>query len=170
CPYLYRFQHLTFTLNSVTLRETSLKCFLPRFRIYLQYYFNIVFRCVVRLCAALLSQFANSLAPSLSIILVCGKQVTVGVAQGSEVVVNKPLNPDELCSLLREEVYSHDPVQFSLQQEIILWVSSLLTSNKELFDGIKFIRLGITSSSISSSISYVRQNVTSQKYAYTYTE
>nr|CAH8827810.1 unnamed protein product [Trichobilharzia regenti] len=98
--------------------------------------------CVVRLCAALLSQFANSLAPSLSIILVCGKQVTVGVAQGSEVVVNKPLNPDELCSLLREEVYSHDPVQFSLQQEIILWVSSLLTSNKELFDGIKFIRLG----------------------------
>ncbi|KAH8852791.1 putative phosphorylase b kinase regulatory subunit beta [Schistosoma japonicum] len=98
--------------------------------------------CVVRLSAALLSQFASSLAPSLSIILVCGKQLTVGIAQGPEVVVNKPLNPDELYALLREEVYSHDPVQFSLQQELILSVSSLLTSNKELFDGIKFIRLG----------------------------
>ncbi|CAH8476949.1 unnamed protein product [Heterobilharzia americana] len=101
---------------------------------------------IVRDCLTELSRKAGiqqtCLAPSLSIILVCGKQITIGVAQGSEVVVNKPLNPDELCSLLREEVYSHDPVQFSLQQEIILWVSSLLTSNKDLFDGIKFIRLG----------------------------
>ncbi|VDO52713.1 unnamed protein product [Schistosoma margrebowiei] len=98
--------------------------------------------CVVRLSAALLSQFASSLAPSLSTILVCGKQLTVGIPQSSEVVVNKPLNPDELHALLREEVYSYDPVQFSLQQELILSVSSLLTTNKELFDGIKFIRFG----------------------------
>ncbi|CAH8460711.1 unnamed protein product [Schistosoma rodhaini] len=98
--------------------------------------------CVVRLSAALLSQFASSLAPSLSTILVCGKQLTVGISQSSEVVVNKPLNPDELHALLREEVYSYDPVQFSLQQELILSVSSLLTTNKELFDGIKFIRFG----------------------------
>ncbi|CAH8450235.1 unnamed protein product [Schistosoma mattheei] len=75
--------------------------------------------CVVRLSAALLSQFASSLAPSLSTILVY-----------------------ELHALLREEVYSYDPVQFSLQQELILSVSSLLTTNKELFDGIKFIRFG----------------------------
>ncbi|KAF6776859.1 hypothetical protein AHF37_03649 [Paragonimus kellicotti] len=98
--------------------------------------------CVVRLCAALLAQFVNSLAPSLSIILVCGKQVTVGVAQGPEVLVNKPLNPDELYKVLRETVYPHDQVQFSLQQELILWVSSLLTSDQNLFNGIKFIRLG----------------------------
>ncbi|CAH8471346.1 unnamed protein product [Schistosoma bovis] len=98
--------------------------------------------CVVRLSAALLSQFASSLAPSLSTILVCGKQPTVGIPQSSEVVINKPLNPDELHALLREEVYSYDPVQFSLQQELILSVSSLLTTNKELFDGIKFIRFG----------------------------
>ncbi|GAA56348.1 phosphorylase kinase alpha/beta subunit [Clonorchis sinensis] len=98
--------------------------------------------CVVRLCASLLAQFVNSLAPSLSIILVCGKQITVGVAQGPEVVVNKPLNPNELYKLLRETVYPVDPVQFSLQQELILWVSSLLTSDMDLFNGIKFIRLG----------------------------
>ncbi|CAI2725090.1 unnamed protein product [Schistosoma spindalis] len=98
--------------------------------------------CVVRLSAALLSQFASSLAPSLSTILVCGKQLTVGISQSSEVIINKPLNPDELHALLREEVYSYDPVQFSLQQELILSVSSLLTTNKELFDGIKFIRFG----------------------------
>ncbi|KAF7232435.1 hypothetical protein EG68_07753 [Paragonimus skrjabini miyazakii] len=98
--------------------------------------------CVVRLCAALLAQFVNSLAPSLSIILVCGKQVTVGVAQGPEMLVNKPLNPDELYKVLRETVYPHDQVQFSLQQELILWVSSLLTSDQNLFNGIKFIRLG----------------------------
>ncbi|CAL8071194.1 unnamed protein product [Calicophoron daubneyi] len=98
--------------------------------------------CVVRLCAALLTQFVNSLAPSLSVILVRGKQITLGVAQGSEVVVNKPLNPDELYKLLREVVYPVDPVQFSLQQELILWVGSLLTSDSSLFNGINFIRLG----------------------------
>lgn len=137
-------QILTLFDSSFSLSFLSIPCFILT-----------EIRCVVRLCAALLSQFVNSLAPSLSIILVCGKQVTIGVALGTETVVNKPLSPNELYTIMRDTVYSKDPVQFSLQQELILWVSSLLTSDKELFNGIKFIRLGWASGPCTSDGLYL---------------
>uniref|UniRef100_A0A0X3PN91 Phosphorylase b kinase regulatory subunit n=1 Tax=Schistocephalus solidus TaxID=70667 RepID=A0A0X3PN91_SCHSO len=97
---------------------------------------------VVRLCAALLGRYVNSLAPSTSSILVCGKQLTMGAVQGPEVGVNKPMNPNQLYALLREAVFSVDPIQISLQQELILVISALLNKDTSLFKGIAVIRLG----------------------------
>nr|VZI30350.1 unnamed protein product [Spirometra erinaceieuropaei] len=97
---------------------------------------------VVRLCAALLGRYVNSLAPSTSSILVCGKQLTLGTVQGPEVGVNKPMNPNQLYALLREAVFSVDPIQISLQQELILVISALLNKDTSLFKGIAVIRLG----------------------------
>ncbi|BHF72293.1 hypothetical protein SprV_0401535700 [Sparganum proliferum] len=97
---------------------------------------------VVRLCAALLGRYVNSLAPCTSSILVCGKQLTLGTVQGPEVGVNKPMNPNQLYALLREAVFSVDPIQISLQQELILVISALLNKDTSLFKGIAVIRLG----------------------------
>ena len=97
---------------------------------------------MVRLSSALLGNYVHSLAPSTSSILVCGKQLTVGTVQGPEVAVNKPMNPRELCDLLRSTVYPVDPLQVSLQQELILYVAALLIKDKSLFKNIAIIRLG----------------------------
>ena len=97
---------------------------------------------MVRFCSALLGNFVHSLAPSTSSILVYGKQLTIGTVQGSEVVVNKPMNPRELCDLLQKTVYPVDPLQVSLQQELILYVAALLIKDKSLFNNIAIIRLG----------------------------
>ncbi|VDL11713.1 unnamed protein product [Hymenolepis diminuta] len=97
---------------------------------------------VVRLTSALLSNYVHSLAPSTSAILVCGKQLTIGTIQGPEIAVNKPTNPRELCDLLRDTVYHVDPLQMSLQQELILYVAALLNKDKSLFENIAIIRLG----------------------------
>lgn len=109
-------------------------CLYPSFLVYS--------RMVVRLTSALLGHYVHSLAPSTSSILVCGKQLTVGTVQGPEVVVNKPLNPSVLCDLLRDTVFHVDPLQMSLQQELILYVASLLNKDKSLFKNIAVIRLG----------------------------
>ncbi|KAM3176771.1 hypothetical protein ACTXT7_005839 [Hymenolepis weldensis] len=107
--------------------------------------YNVLTRCiatVVRLTSALLSNYVHSLAPSTSAILVCGKQLTIGTIQGPEIAVNKPTNPRELCDLLRDTVYHVDPLQMSLQQELILYVAALLNRDKSLFENIAIIRLG----------------------------
>lgn len=96
----------------------------------------------MRLTSSLLGSYVHSLAPSTSAILVCGKQLTIGTVQGPEVAVNKPMNPRELCDLLRDTVYHVDPLQMSLQQELILYVAALLNKDKSLFKNIAIIRLG----------------------------
>ncbi len=84
----------------------------------------------------------HSLAPSTSSILVCGKQLSIGTIQGPEVSLNKPMNPRELCDLLQDTVFHVDPIQVSLQQELILNVAALLNKDKSLFKNIAVIRLG----------------------------
>lgn len=95
----------------------------------------------MRLCAALLGNYVHSLAPAMSSILVCGKQLTVGTISDPEVGINKPMNPNELVALLQETVFDVDPILMSLQQELILIISALLNKDKELFKGIAVIRL-----------------------------
>ncbi|VDM17108.1 unnamed protein product, partial [Hydatigera taeniaeformis] len=97
---------------------------------------------VVRLTSALLGNYVHSLAPSTSSILVFGKQLTIGTVQGPEVNLNKPMNPRQLCDLLQDTVFPVNPLQVSLQQELILYVSALLIKDKSLFKDIAIIRLG----------------------------
>ncbi|KAL3310293.1 hypothetical protein Ciccas_011144, partial [Cichlidogyrus casuarinus] len=97
---------------------------------------------VIRFCSSMLEQLVTSLAPSLSAILVLGKQITLGLARGNETAVYKPLNPSELQAVLFSTIFPSDPIQLSLQQELILWTSNILSADKKLFDGISVIRMG----------------------------
>lgn len=108
---------------------------------------------MVRLTSALLGNYIHSLAPSTSSILVFGKQLTIGTVQGPEVNLNKPMNPRQLCDLLQDTVFPVNPLQVSLQQELILYVSALLIKDKSLFKDIAIIRLGWVKFSLSLPLS-----------------
>ena len=76
------------------------------------------------------------------LVLVNGKQLTVGVIGGVEVILDKPMTPSEI----QEAIYSHcpvdDPVQAVLQQEVLLYCGRLIATHPALFAGILKIRVG----------------------------
>uniref|UniRef100_A0A0P5Q2D6 Phosphorylase b kinase regulatory subunit n=1 Tax=Daphnia magna TaxID=35525 RepID=A0A0P5Q2D6_9CRUS len=96
----------------------------------------------VRLCSALLYQLVDSISPLITTVLVNGKQLTVGVVGGVEVVLDKPMTPSEI----HEAIYRHcpvdDPVQSVLQQEVLLYCGRLIATHPNLFSGILKIRVG----------------------------
>ncbi|XP_074644676.1 phosphorylase b kinase regulatory subunit beta-like isoform X2 [Tubulanus polymorphus] len=97
---------------------------------------------VVRFCSSLLNKIVDSLAPSLSAILVRGRQVTLGVFGQEEEVVDKPLSPSDVKSILYSKVFPHDIYQAVMQQEMILYIGRLFAVCPELFEGILKVRVG----------------------------
>ncbi|GFR83463.1 phosphorylase b kinase regulatory subunit beta [Elysia marginata] len=96
----------------------------------------------VRMCSALLGKLVDSLAPSITTMLVRGKQMTVGVFGHEESVLDKPISPNELKNILYSKCLPFDVCQAVLQQEIILSIGKLIATSPELFDGILKIRIG----------------------------
>ncbi|GFN77190.1 phosphorylase b kinase regulatory subunit beta, partial [Plakobranchus ocellatus] len=96
----------------------------------------------VRMCSALLGKLVDSLAPSITTMLVRGKQMTVGVFGHEETVLDKPISPNELKNILYSKCLPFDVCQAVLQQEIILSIGKLISTSPELFDGILKIRIG----------------------------
>ncbi|KAL1227892.1 putative phosphorylase b kinase regulatory subunit beta [Trichinella spiralis] len=76
---------------------------------------------VVRYCAALLRKVVDSLAPSITSILVRGKRLTVGVFGGEEVIIDSPVTPN---------------------QELIIVLGHFISVEPELFIGILKVRIG----------------------------
>ncbi|XP_064610521.1 phosphorylase b kinase regulatory subunit beta-like [Liolophura sinensis] len=97
---------------------------------------------VVRFCSALLGKLVDSLAPSITSILVRGKQVTLGVFGHEEEVVDKPVSPNEIKNILYGKCLPYDICQAVLQQELIIYIGKLIGTAPELFDGILKIRIG----------------------------
>ncbi|VDI71727.1 phosphorylase kinase alpha/beta subunit [Mytilus galloprovincialis] len=96
----------------------------------------------VRLLSSLLGKLVDSLAPSITTILVRGKQVTVGVFGHEEEVIDKPISPGEVKNILYSRCAQYDLLQAVLQQELILGIGKLIAASPELFDGILKIRIG----------------------------
>lgn len=96
----------------------------------------------VRMCSALLGKLVDSLAPSITSMLVRGKQMTVGVFGHEEEVLDKPISPNELKNILYSKCLPYDVCQAVLQQELILAIGKLIATSPELFDGILKIRIG----------------------------
>ncbi|XP_062405738.1 phosphorylase b kinase regulatory subunit beta isoform X2 [Sardina pilchardus] len=95
---------------------------------------------VVRLAASLLTKLVDSLAPSITSILVHSKQVTLGLFGQEEEVISNPLSPGVIkgiiyskCSKEREAV---------LQQELVIHIGWIISNNPELFHGMLKIRIG----------------------------
>lgn len=98
---------------------------------------------IVRYCSSILGKLVDSLAPSITAILVRGKQLTISVFTFPEHVIDKPMTPDEIKEILYKNLYPHDPFQAVLQQELIINIGTFITSMPELFNGILKIRIGL---------------------------
>ncbi|CAL8404505.1 unnamed protein product, partial [Boreogadus saida] len=98
---------------------------------------------VVRLAASLLTKLVDSLAPSITSVLVHGKQVTLGVFGQEEEVVSKPLSPGEIKALLYLRCAPEGgESQAVLQQELLIHIGWIISNSPQLFSGMLNIRIG----------------------------
>lgn len=97
---------------------------------------------VVRCCSALLGKLVDSLAPSITSILVRGKHLTVGVFGHEEEVLDKPVSPNEIKNILYSKCMPYDVCQAVLQQELILAIGKHIATTPDAYDGILKIRIG----------------------------
>jgi phosphorylase kinase alpha/beta subunit len=89
-----------------------------------------------------LHKTVDSLAPSITNILVRGEILTVGVFGHEEVEISKPLSPDHIKEILYDNDFKSDVFQAVLIQELIINISKYIRTTPEIFDGIMKLRLG----------------------------
>ncbi|XP_071814246.1 phosphorylase b kinase regulatory subunit beta-like isoform X2 [Apostichopus japonicus] len=95
-----------------------------------------------RYVASILRKAVDSLAPSITTMLVRGKFVSVGVFGHEEKVFMKPVSPGELLDTIFNLCQPHDIYEPVIHQEVIIALSKLISSKPKLFDGILKIRVG----------------------------
>jgi phosphorylase kinase alpha/beta subunit len=96
---------------------------------------------VVRYCSTLLRKMVHSVSPSITSILVNGKQLTIGETN-DEIVLDSPLTPGELHQVLYKHIAPYDIFLPPLQQEVLLYAGKLISTNPEFFAGILKFRVG----------------------------
>ncbi|XP_053722032.1 phosphorylase b kinase regulatory subunit beta isoform X1 [Synchiropus splendidus] len=98
---------------------------------------------VVRLAASLLTKLVDSLAPSITSVLVHGKQVTLGVFGQEEEVISNPLSPGVIQGIIYSKCCPHGGEREAvLQQELVIHIGWIISNNPELFSGMLKIRVG----------------------------
>lgn len=99
-------------------------------------------RSVVRHAASLLSKLVDSLAPSITNVLVQGKQVTLGAFGHEEEVISNPLSPRVIKNIIYYKCNTHDEREAVIQQELVIHIGWIISNNPELFSGMLKIRIG----------------------------
>ncbi|XP_075884532.1 phosphorylase b kinase regulatory subunit beta isoform X1 [Nelusetta ayraudi] len=98
---------------------------------------------VVRLAASLLTKLVDSLAPSITSVLVHGKQVTLGLFGQEEEVISNPLSPGVIQGIIFSKCSAHGGEREAvLQQELVIHIGWIISNNPELFSGMLKIRVG----------------------------
>ncbi|XP_058237528.1 phosphorylase b kinase regulatory subunit beta isoform X3 [Hemibagrus wyckioides] len=97
---------------------------------------------VVRLAASLLTKLVDSLAPSITSILVHGKQVTLGLFGHEEEVISNPLSPAVIKDIIYRKCSPHGEREAVLQQELVIHIGWIISNSPELFSGMLKIRIG----------------------------
>ncbi|XP_039260321.2 phosphorylase b kinase regulatory subunit beta-like [Styela clava] len=97
---------------------------------------------IVRYSACLCKKIVDSLAPSITAILVRGREVTLGVFNHEEVVINNPIPPSEIQKILYTKCPQHNDYEACLQQELVLHVAAAMTDHPDLFEGMLQVRIG----------------------------
>ncbi|XP_047675252.1 phosphorylase b kinase regulatory subunit beta [Tachysurus fulvidraco] len=97
---------------------------------------------VVRLAASLLTKLVDSLAPSITSVLVHGKQVTLGLFGHEEEVISNPLSPAVIKDIIYRKCSPHGEREAVLQQELVIHIGWIISNNPELFSGMLKIRIG----------------------------
>ncbi|XP_067854028.1 phosphorylase b kinase regulatory subunit beta isoform X2 [Heptranchias perlo] len=97
---------------------------------------------IVRFTASILGKQVDSLAPSITRVLVQGKQVTIGVFGHEEEVIANPLSPGEIKNIIYTKCARHDEREAVLQQELVIHIGWLISNSSELFHGMLKFRIG----------------------------
>uniref|UniRef100_G3PPZ5 Phosphorylase b kinase regulatory subunit n=1 Tax=Gasterosteus aculeatus TaxID=69293 RepID=G3PPZ5_GASAC len=98
---------------------------------------------VVRLAASLLTKLVDSLAPSITSVLVHGKQVTLGLFGQEEEVISNPLSPGVIQGIIYSRCAPRGGEREAvLQQELVIHIGWIISNNPELFSGMLKIRVG----------------------------
>ncbi|XP_078731901.1 phosphorylase b kinase regulatory subunit beta-like isoform X3 [Lampetra fluviatilis] len=97
---------------------------------------------IVRYAASLLGKVVDSLAPSITNIVVGGKQLTLGVFGHEEVAISNPVSPAAAKQLVYGTCASRDPRASALQQELVIHVGWAMANSPELFGGMLRLRIG----------------------------
>ncbi|XP_041650191.1 phosphorylase b kinase regulatory subunit beta isoform X3 [Cheilinus undulatus] len=98
---------------------------------------------VVRLAASLLTKIVDSLAPSITSVLVHGKQVTLGFFGQEEEVISNPLSPGVIQGIIYSKCSPQGGQREAvLQQELVIHIGWIISNNPELFSGMLKIRVG----------------------------
>uniref|UniRef100_A0A803YNY8 Phosphorylase b kinase regulatory subunit n=1 Tax=Meleagris gallopavo TaxID=9103 RepID=A0A803YNY8_MELGA len=99
-------------------------------------------RSVVRFAASLLGKLVDSLAPSITNVLVQGKQVTLGAFGHEEEVISNPLSPAVIKNIIYEKCQLQDEREAVVQQELVIHIGWIISNSPELFSGMLKIRIG----------------------------
>ncbi|NXV78960.1 KPBB kinase, partial [Atlantisia rogersi] len=97
---------------------------------------------VVRFAASLLGKLVDSLAPSITNVLVQGKQVTLGAFGQEEEVISNPLSPAVIKNIIYEKCHLQDEREAVVQQELVIHIGWIISNSPELFSGMLKIRIG----------------------------
>ncbi|NXL77763.1 KPBB kinase, partial [Leptocoma aspasia] len=97
---------------------------------------------VVRFAASLLGKLVDSLAPSITNVLVQGKQVTLGAFGQEEAVISNPLSPAVIKEMLYDKCRLQDEREAVVQQELVIHIGWIISNSPELFSGMLKIRIG----------------------------
>ncbi|NXB98506.1 KPBB kinase, partial [Orthonyx spaldingii] len=97
---------------------------------------------VVRFAASLLGKLVDSLAPSITNVLVQGKQVTLGAFGQEEAVISNPLSPAVIKNMIYEKCQLQDERDAVVQQELVIHIGWIISNSPELFSGMLKIRIG----------------------------
>ncbi|NXD21816.1 KPBB kinase, partial [Spelaeornis formosus] len=97
---------------------------------------------VVRFAASLLGKLVDSLAPSITNVLVQGKQVTLGAFGQEEAVISNPLSPAVIKNMIYDKCRLEDEREAVVQQELVIHIGWIISNSPELFSGMLKIRIG----------------------------
>jgi len=98
--------------------------------------------CAVRYSSSLLEQMVDSLSPYVSQILVSGKQVTVGTIGVGLALFDKPMAPGAIHNAIYTKVQPFNVISAVLQQELIRYCGTLISINRDMFNGMIKVRMG----------------------------
>ncbi|KAK0418134.1 hypothetical protein QR680_013390 [Steinernema hermaphroditum] len=116
---------------------------------------------LVRLTAGLLKRYLDELPMSVNHLLVRQKQLTVGMPSKNEEAITCPKTREEM-RLIMERAYGDDPNSFTLAQEIMVSLGSLVRTEPKLFVEMFRLRIGLIIQVLASELARLR-NLNAEK-------
>lgn len=95
---------------------------------------------IIRQSAGLLNKIDIGLSDAVTDILVRGKQISVGKAYSEASLMTAPMRADEIFEKIRQ-FCGNDVRDYTLTQEVLVYLSVLIKSDPQLFNGLLTLRV-----------------------------